>query len=309
MVLLVPKIGKLYTKQESHHLGCKSEALSSALEAFRSDVSNGLNKLSVNSKPRLEILSFSWIQQCFELINIINKAFAKLVVDIDCPMNKWEAASVEEYLKYSLNLLELLNSISLSISNLGHSRLRISHALSLVEESPSLAIESLKASHTMNSSKEFKRNMNKEDGKEKSYSGKERVIHEAMIVMESMGFWICGILLSGICGDEKPYSEMRKFSSRLVVFSSFPRLDSSICEAIMEKKSELVELKELKDAEACLVAAITIGKYRDGAEELQRRLEKFEKLLEGLGKEVDHVFKEVLNGRNQLLKSLQQRKQ
>lgn len=313
MVLLVAKVGKLYTKLDNHHdhlRRSKSEALSSSLEAFRSDVSNGLNKLLVNSKPRLEILSFSWIQQCFELITVTNKAFAKLVADMDFPMGKWEAASVEKYLKYSLNLLQLFNSISSSLSQLGQDRLKIAHALSLVEESPLLALERLKASQPMNFNKEFRKEHSKENGKEMSCSGKETAIHEAMMVMEGLGFWVCGILLSALCGEAKPYLEVRNFSGRLVVFSSsFTRLDSSISEAIMEKKSELTEVKELKDTVARLVADITSGKSRDAAEELQRKLEVFEKLVESLEKEVDHLFKEVLSGRNQLLNSLGQRKQ
>ncbi|KAF3437360.1 hypothetical protein FNV43_RR20113 [Rhamnella rubrinervis] len=304
MVLLVAKVGKRYTKLDNHryHLRRgKSEALSSSLEAFRSDVSNGLNKLLVNSKPRLEILSFSWIQKCFELITVANKAFAKLVADMDYPMSKWEAASVEGYLRYSLNLLQFLNSISSSLSQLGQARLKIAYALSLVEESPLSALERLKASQPTSFNKEFRKEYRRENGKEMSCSGKDTAIHEAMMVMEGLGFWVCGILLSALCGEAKPYLEVREFSGRLVVFSSsFTRLDSSICEAIMEKESELTEVKELKDAMVHLVADITSGKRTDAAEELQRKLEVFEKLLESLEKEVDHLFKEVLSGRNKL---------
>lgn len=311
MVLLVAKIGKLYTKLENHHdhlRRCKSEALSSSLEAFQSDVSNGLSKLLPNSKPGLEVLSFAWIQQCFELIAVMNKGFAKLVVDMDYPMSKWEAASVEGYLKHSLNLLQLFNSISSSISHLRRARLRITHALSLVEESPALAVEHLKASQPMSSNKEFTTEKSKDDKKDESCSGKETIIHEAMMIMEGLGFWACGTLLSALCRDAKPYMEVRKFCERLALLSSFTRLDSSVSEAIMEKKSELTEMKELDEAVARLVADISSGKSRDAAEELQRRLEIFEKLMEGLEKQVDHLFKEVLTGRNQLLNSLGQRK-
>ncbi|KAK9283126.1 hypothetical protein L1049_011357 [Liquidambar formosana] len=90
-------------------------------------------------------MSLLRIRQCLDLLPVINKAFPKLVVDIDCPISKWEDASAEGYLKYSLNLLEFLNSISSSLSYLGQARLALSHALSLVENSPSLPTGRLKA--------------------------------------------------------------------------------------------------------------------------------------------------------------------
>lgn len=111
MVLLLERISKLYSKLENHHHHHaadprQSKALSASLEAFQSDVSGCLNRLRLNSKPGSELLSLTWVRQCFGLIPVINRAFAKLVVDIDYPISKWEIASVEEYLKYSLILLE-----------------------------------------------------------------------------------------------------------------------------------------------------------------------------------------------------------
>ena len=158
MVLLIEKISKLYSKLENHHHHHhhKSEALSASLQAFQSDVSNILNQLSLNSKPGSEILSLPWILQCFGLLPSIHRAFAKLVVDIDYPISKWEAASVEEYLNYSLSLMELFNSMSSSVAYLGHARLSLAHALSLVENSPTLAIERLKAIQPRSFNKDFK---------------------------------------------------------------------------------------------------------------------------------------------------------
>ena len=55
--------------------------------------------------------------------HMINKAFAELAVDIDYPMNKWKVDSIEGYLNYTLSLLELLNSMSSSLSHPGHAGL------------------------------------------------------------------------------------------------------------------------------------------------------------------------------------------
>ncbi|MBA0805121.1 hypothetical protein Gohar_004662 [Gossypium harknessii] len=72
--------------------------------------------IALNLKPGSEISSFLWIQQCYELLSLINTAFAKLVVDIDYPVNRWEVTSLHQYLNYSFHLLELLKSVSSSLS-------------------------------------------------------------------------------------------------------------------------------------------------------------------------------------------------
>ncbi|PON74317.1 Protein BPS [Parasponia andersonii] len=306
MVLLVAKISKLYSKLENLHHQSQTEALSASFEGFQSDVLNCLNTFSSpSSKPGSEILSFSWIQQCFELIPMINKAFAKLAVEIGYPASKWEAASVDEYLKYSLNLLELFNSISSSLSHLGQARLSLSHGVSLEEKSSGLALNKLRAIQPMS----FNKELVKGKVKDASCSGKEEVIHQAIMIMECIGYWVNGIVLSGLSGNDKPYSEMRKFGGGFVKFSSFTRLDSSVFEVIVKKKGELKEVKEVNEAVASLVAAIAAGKNSGEAEELRRRLEVFERHLEGFGKEVDHLFNEVLRERNQLLHGFRQLKE
>lgn len=308
MVILVERLSKFYSKLENHHHQQQSEALMASLQAFRSDVSNCINQLCLNSKPGSEILSLSWIQQCFQLLPMINKAFAKLVVDIDYHMSKWKAKSIEEYLKYSFDLLDLLNFISSSLSHLGQTRLLLSHALSLVESSPSSAIEHLKAIKFKSSSQDFKVQENKEDEKETYCSDQEWVICQALRELKSVGFWVCYIALAGLCGDAKAYLEMRK-SFGMVSNSPLIDLDSSICGVIVEKRAVLKDVEELNDAAACLAAAIAIEKCDNEAEELKRRLKVFENLLDGLRNEVDHLFSKVLAGRNELLDGIRHRKQ
>ncbi|KAL5543627.1 hypothetical protein UlMin_007411 [Ulmus minor] len=296
MVLLVAKINKLYSKLENLHHHDDHTQFEAALEEFKSDVSICLNKLSFSSKPGSEIFSFASILQVFEVIPAINKGFAKLVVSIDYPVSKWESSCVDEYLKYSFNLLELFNSVFSSLSHVGLARLSLCHALSLVENSPSLALKHLKAIPPLSLEKEIR----KDEGKQGSCSSKEEIVHKAMVILKSVGFWVCGVVLSGLCGDKKHFLEMRKlgggFSS-----SSFERLDLSVSEAIMEKNGELKEVKEVNDAVACLVAAISDGKRGDEAEEFRRKLEVFEKPLEDLKSKVEHLFNEVLGERNQLV--------
>ncbi|XP_007052440.2 PREDICTED: protein BPS1, chloroplastic [Theobroma cacao] len=312
MVLLVDTLSKLYSKLENHHhhrQQSEADVLSASLQAFRSDVSNCLNQLLLNSKPGSEILSFSWIQQCFELLPLINRAFAKLVVDIDYPMSSWEVASVDEYLNYGLHLLELLNSVSSSLSHLAHARLSFAHALTLVENSPSLAIKHLKAIQPQSSSKDYKWQENKEDGDEKFSSCKEKVVNLALMEIKAISFWVSGVVLATLSGEAKPYLEIKQLIAR---FNSalLNGVDSIISEVIVEKGEVLREVKDVNNAAASLASAMASGESSsDAARELERRLGVFEKQLEALEKEVDNLFSKFLAGRNELLHGVCQRKQ
>ncbi|KAM1124337.1 hypothetical protein ACFX2H_039397 [Malus domestica] len=312
MVLLVQKFNQIYSKLENHHHHHPSEpTLSASLDAFQTHVSNSLKKLlplSASKSAGSEIPSFPWILQCFELLPIVQSAFAKLVVEVDFPMSRWEAASVDEYLKYSLSLLELCNSVSSSLSNLGKARVSLAHGLSLVEKSsPSSALEHLKAIQFQPKglSKGIRFQGNEQVGKGSCLISKETVIQQALGVMQGMVFWLGGILMSGLAGNAKPYLEVRNSGGRFVD-SLLSGLNSRVSE-IMERNGGLKEVKELNDAVTGLAAAIGIGKNSGAeAEELRRKLEVFEKSVDGLGKEVDSVFDKVLAGRNQLLNGLPQ---
>lgn len=195
MVLLVERIRKFRVKLENHHHDHHPkppEVLSASINAFRSDVSICLNRILSNSKDGSEIFSLEWFRLCFEILPRINQDFAKLVVDIDYPMNRWEAASMEEYFGYSLNLLEFLNCISSALSRLGNARLPLHHALNLLENSPPEAIKHLKAIKVESFENSLKKRGN---GGEKFCSGKEKVIREALKEIQSIGFLVSGALL------------------------------------------------------------------------------------------------------------------
>ncbi|KAF2293719.1 hypothetical protein GH714_004315 [Hevea brasiliensis] len=274
MVLLVERLSKLYSKLENHHNHPQPEALSASLQAFRSDVSSFITQLLLNSDPGLESLSLEWIQKCFQILPMINKAFAKLVVEIDYHFCSFSS---------------------------GQARLSLSHALSLVESSPSSAVERLKTIEFMSFTKEFKDQENKiDESKEISWSDKEWVILQALMELRSTGFWVCSIVLAGLCGDDRAYLAMRK-SSGALSNPTLINLDSSVCGVVIGEGCVLKEVRELKDSADCLVEAIAGESSSDAAaEEMRRKLEEFEKLLDRLGKEVDRSSLSCW-GRNELL--------
>ena len=312
MVLLVERIGKSFRfhskldHHHHHHHHHESEALLGSLKAFHSDVSTCLNQLLLNSSPGSDAFSLSWFLGIFEVFPALTTAFTKLVVRVDYPMSNWDVDFMEEYLNYSLSLLELLNSITASVSHLGHARFSLSHALSLVESSSSSAMEHLKAIQPLGGGKVCKED-NKRNVGEKAFSGKEEVSRQALMEMKRIGFWVCGIVLSGLRGDAQPYLEMRNLTDSSAN-SSLKGLDSGVHEVITERRSLTKEVKEVNDAVACLLNAMVVGKGNDEAEELKRRLEELEKVLDSLQKGVDHLFSKVLAGRNELIDILRRRK-
>ncbi|KAJ8748719.1 hypothetical protein K2173_011268 [Erythroxylum novogranatense] len=305
MFLIVDRLHKLCNKLEYHRLKThqqpEPEVLILPLQAFRSDVSGFINQLSLNLRPGSESLLLPEIQQCFQILSSINKAFAKLVVDIDYPMNKWTGDSIDEYLKYSLSLLEFSNLINSYLSYLGQARLSLSHALSLVENSPSSAVEHLRTIKLKKLNKGFKQPHNKDDEKDKSLSDKEGVIYQALMEAQSIGFWAFCIVLSGLSGNSETYLEMRQSSPMICNSSSLINLDSIVYEVITAKGLVVKEIVDLNDATACLASATATGKSSSEAQELQRRLESFERKLGEFRREVDRLFSEILAGRNKLL--------
>lgn len=311
MVLLVEKFAKLYTKLENRHHHDdlpKPEKLSSSLHAFKSHVSKFIAQLALDLKPgSSETLSLSWIGRFFGFLPMINKAFAELVVDIDYPMSKWEVDSIEGYLNYTLSLLELLNSMSSSLSHLGHARLSLAHGLSLLENSPSLARKHLKSIQPACFRTDFGKEFYKEDDRTKIFSGKEGVVHEALKEMKSIGLWVCGVLLSGLYSDGKAYMELRKIAGGFDISPVFT-LDLKISEQLVEKMPIFSEVKQLNIAVDDLVVA-SDEKRHDAAMEVQTKLRDFETILDDISKEVDDLFANVMAQRSELIDCFRLKKQ
>ncbi|KAG5035083.1 hypothetical protein GLYMA_04G142400v4 [Glycine max] len=311
MVLLIEKLTKHYFKLENHHHAIthlQPEELSSSLLAFKSHVSKSIDQLASDLKPGSETpLSLTWFGKCFGLLPFINKAFGKLVVDIDYPMSKLEIFSIEEYLSYTLSLLELLNSISSRLSNLGQARLSLVHGLTLVENSPSLATKHLKAIQ-FQQGYSFTTNFGKDhDDEVRVFSGKEWIVHEAVKEMRSIGFWVCGVMLSCLYGDGKPYMELRKiaggFDGSLVA-----TLDFKINEQLIEKRPLFSEIKEVNNVVSNLLVASDEVRH-DAANELQTKLRVLEKLSDDISKEVDNLFANVMTQRSELIDGFRLQKQ
>ncbi|KAL2536801.1 Protein BPS1 [Forsythia ovata] len=291
MVFSVERLGRSL-KINNHQT---SEALSASLKNFRSQLSNFLNQLVLKSEiPESEYLSLPWFHHCYDMLHMSNKSFAKLVVDIDYPMSKWGNAATEEYLNYSFNLLELLNSISSSLSHLSQAKLELSHALSHVPNSPSYAIHRLKKIQLKGPRNNFKVEILAKS-EEIVCSKKERVILQALLVMKSTGLWVLGLVLSGLCSDHiKP--------SVALLDDSLPEgVESRLCKLIIEKKGVMEEVKELNNAVAHLAEVTPSERWKDAAKDMEKRLEVLENSILGIEKQTNYLFSEFLAARDKLL--------
>lgn len=261
----------------------------------------------LNSDPGSELLSIKWLQECFEVLPTVNKAFAKLVVEIDYPVTKWEVSCMEEYLSYSLSLLDSLNSISSALSQLSQARLLLSHALSVNQsfnEYKSLnKIVYKKFSH------DLKVVSGIGESKRKSFGGKELVLHEALKVLKSIESWVFSVVISGLCSDVEPYMKMKKSAELISVLSPLIALDLIVYKKIVGTKEVLKEMKAVNDALECHVSATANGKSADFAQQLQGRFEAIEKAQTGIEVAVNMMFSYLLRVRNELIHTLRQRKQ
>ncbi|KAK6147681.1 hypothetical protein DH2020_018593 [Rehmannia glutinosa] len=110
---------------------------------------------------------------------------------------------------YTLNLLDLLNSVNSFVSHLNHAKISIFHALSLVKNSPSSAEENPEN----NLSKELKNKLQKSIKiEERPGCEKERVVLQALDISKKIGFLVLDLVLSGLCSDAKPYMEIRRLA-------------------------------------------------------------------------------------------------
>ncbi|KAL5066402.1 hypothetical protein RYX36_028139 [Vicia faba] len=304
------KFAKLYNKLENHHHHHHhheaEEELSASLMAFRSQVSKLIHELASNLKPGSEILSLFWIQRCLGILPLINKAFEKLTLEIDYPMSKWEVHSIEEYLSYSLCLLDLFNSISSSLSHLDKAKLSLIHALNVFENenSPSFTTSHhhLRAIPPSCLNTKFGEKLCEKNDKVKFFTGKELVVNEGVKELKRIGFWVCGILLSGLCSDVKPYIKVKNMVGGFNGSSIFA-LDSTISEGLGEKFFVLKEVKEVNDAVDCILEASDEVKH-DAAKELETKLNKFVEVSDVVKAQLDDLFSKVMDLRTDLIDQL-----
>lgn len=308
MALLTAKLSKLSSQMEDllHHQRSHPDP-EATFEAFKAEVSRSVERLVPTSNPDLQFPSLCWTKECLGILLLTTGAFTKLGVEMDLSVSRWEPDFVESYLTYSLNLLELFNSISSSLSHLGQSRLSLSLSL-LDNNSPPSAAERLAPIRPQQVQvKELGA-----DGGRRVSDGKESAINRALRLMEGVGYWVCGVVLSALSGDPKPYLESRKWAIGSEC-SSLVRIDLGLHELILQKGSVAREVEEINESVASLVAAIQGGAEDErktaAAEELQSKLKGFEKLIQEVNEEVDRLFSEILRSRNEVIDCLRITKQ
>ncbi|KAL4561970.1 hypothetical protein LXL04_034156 [Taraxacum kok-saghyz] len=266
MILQLNRLGFSH-HNHNHHM---SEASLASLQAFRSQVTEKLH----------------------QMLPILNNEFAKLMAEIDYPVISWEAGSIDEYLDYTINLLELLNAISSSLSGLNHARVSLSHALSHIESSgsPAMAVERFREITGNDSMKGFKASGGDEGRNRK---GKERIFHEALILLQSTGFWVCGVVLSGLNSDALPIGKIMR--------------NGTMVDSIFSKKinEERRMVKEVEEVNAIVRMIVSEGiADSDAAMDLKRRLEVVRNGLNGLKVEEQCLFAEVIAARNEVIETL-----
>lgn len=323
MVLLVEKFGRAFrfpSRLDHHpshdHDRDEQALLASSLRAFRSEVSKLLAQILSGS----EFLSLAWYHKCFEAIPLIHRAFAALVLDIDHPMLKWDAVVADDYLNYSLDVLDLLNKVSFSLTQFGQARLSLAHGLNLFQNSKSSSSSSSSAAVAAAAESKYlvpvcpkhignDLKLHASKGiEENSGSGKDSVIREALLIVKSTGILLLGFVISGLYSDGNLYaSVIRRNSAGGFADPSVTNLDSILSRQISDNGGCMVkEVREVNSAVAALTRT-SHGCCRDAAKDLSTKLDVLESLLKNLGKQTDNIFSEVLAARNKLLDTVRQK--
>ncbi|KAL7158042.1 hypothetical protein ABFS83_02G116500 [Erythranthe nasuta] len=291
MVFLVQKLARPFkfpSRLENRH-----RSSGDPLCNFRSKISGFITQTWSKPEPGgpEKFLSRTGFDKCFELIQITNRAFAKLVVEIDIPMSRWSGKLTERYLSHTLISLDILNAVSSSVSHLNQARISVSHAVSS-------SANHLKKIAGENQCKNFKPESPSSSSsirfQERPGSDKqESAVFQALVLSEKIGFMALGFVLSGLCGgDAKPYVEIRKLA-RGFDDSLIKDLDLRFCQEIQGNTIVMEEVRQVNRA---------IEEF--SVEELKIRLNELENLIESVEKQTNHLFSEILAARNKLLDNL-----
>lgn len=288
MVLLSQKLGLSHKppSKDHHH----------SLAVFRSNIADFIAQTFLNNRLKPvddapALLSLVGFQKCFQLITFTNRALAQMVAEMDYPMTRWGAKSTEEYLSYSLNLLDVLNSITSSLSHLNQARVSILH--SLVSNHFAGNKNLLKIS-VPDTGKDFKLEDSITVGMDgnKVDTDKEFVVVQALRVSKKVEFLALGFVLSGLCSHPKPYLEMRKLCLDGFKDSTLEGLDLRLCKEV----GEAMLMEDLRE----------INRGIDGVsvEEMKGRLKVMENAIKAVEKAANDMFYDVLGRRNKLLDNI-----
>ena len=287
MVLLIKKSSQFPRKSNKK----LDQSQSIALKSFQSYLSESLNRVFAEKIHGSSSISLNLYIPSFKLLQGINRAFSIFLKDLDYPIGKWKGKLAEDYLSYSLNLLDVLNSISSSISHVGISRLTLTHAISLIPNSLDSALHHLKPIKPRKIE-----GGNCKKSKDKCFDcDKEKIVHEAMMKMKGIELVIFRVLL---CGLSEGIGDLGL--GNCVELESF---DFGFDEKLMVKEIEKVNdlVKEIKDG---LIEGSKSKRSEIVAQELKKMLEELENLLEMVNKEVQCLFSEVMAKRNELIDCL-----
>ncbi|KAL4203591.1 hypothetical protein AMTRI_Chr01g128720 [Amborella trichopoda] len=94
------------------------------LQAFESSISNGLDRLSPSSNAS-NIHSLAWLNNALDLLLTIHGGLKTLISEIDVPIKRWSSKTLDQYLNQTLEILDLLNSLSSRLSEIESSHLKI----------------------------------------------------------------------------------------------------------------------------------------------------------------------------------------
>ncbi|KAK4770611.1 hypothetical protein SAY87_031143 [Trapa incisa] len=280
-------------------------------EAFQDEVSGSLDRLAPSSITDLQFPSLGWAKQCLGVLQLMNdEAVAKLGLREDASDDDdgCESSFLQSYLTYTMNLLDLFNSITSSLSHLGRSRLSLSHALALLVSSPSpseaakrLALDPIETTQVQV----------KDLGDYGERVPDEPAGERALRLMEGVGYWVCGAVLSVVSGDPEAFMKTRKWAMDSEN-DSLVELDLSCHRIFTQRGSDVVpiEVEEISESVASLSAAIQEGaqdrRVSAAVKELKWKLKGFEDQVHEINQEIDHLFSEIMASRNEVIDCLRE---
>ncbi|CAN1346975.1 hypothetical protein LINPERPRIM_LOCUS40945 [Linum perenne] len=122
--------------------------------------------------------------------------------------------------------------------------------------------------------------------------------------MKSVDFWVSSIVLACLSGDSKAYLELEESARRPGSMACLTGIDTIMWGFVKEKEIVAKEVEDLNDSAAKLAAEISSNRGGGVMEavDMQRKLDVLDKLVDGLTKDVDRLFSDILATRNELLR-------
>ncbi|KAJ0809965.1 hypothetical protein HanPI659440_Chr01g0021251 [Helianthus annuus] len=121
-----------------------------------------------------------------------------------------------------------------------------------------------------------------------------------MMVLKSTGFWVCGVVLSGLKSEVDPI--MKIMVNSVLVDPSLMALDSVFRKKYMEEGGIVKEVEGVNESVRMIISS---GIHDcNGGMELKRRLEVVGNGLKSLKEEEECLFASVMAARNEVVETL-----